>query len=102
MSLQQPRAQPHHSQMTRHDHLPHSSLTCAFLSPLSLQTHSVGKVAQLMKFEQDVVRDVKCGEANPHSNGAFKPVHAQSFVQSTHDALPGHNLTHGPENCAVR
>lgn len=33
-----------------------------------------------MHFEQEAVRDVKCGEANPHSNGPFKPVHTQAFV----------------------
>lgn len=41
---------------------------------------SVGEVARLMQFEKKAVRDVKCGEANPHGNGPFKPVHAQTFV----------------------
>lgn len=39
-------------------------------------SQSFGEVIHLMQFEQKVVRDVKCGKANSHSNGSFNPVHA--------------------------
>lgn len=65
-------------------------------------TASVGEVVHLMQLEQKAVGDVKCGEAHAHGDGPFDPVHAQPFVQSTYDALPSHDLTHGPQNGAVR
>lgn len=58
--------------------MPVSSVLIA--SPLPPRTHSVGGVARLMQLEQKVVRDVKGGEADPHGNRPFNPVHAQAFV----------------------
>lgn len=37
---------------------------------------SVCKVTHLMQLVQEVVRQVKGGETNPHSNRSFHPVHA--------------------------
>lgn len=71
------------------------------VTPPSLPYHSVDEAAHLMQLEQEAVRDVECGEADPHCNGAFHPVHAKAFVQSTYDSLLGHDLAHGPQNCAV-
>lgn len=72
-----------------------------FTVPWSPPTDSVGEVAHLMQFEQKAVHDVKCGEANSHSNRPFKPVHAQAFVQSMYNSLLCYDLTHCPQNCAV-
>lgn len=75
--LRDPVQEPHYCHMTELTAFLKSAL---FVVPLSLPTDSVGEVAHLMQFEQKAVGDVKCGEANPHSNGPFKPVHAQPFV----------------------
>lgn len=79
-----------------------TSLSSALLLvPLAPPPGSVGEVPHLMHFEQKVVRDVKCGQADPHSDGPFEPVHAKAFVQSTYDSLVCYDLTHGPHNGAV-
>lgn len=72
------------------------------VGPLPLPADSVGEVAHLMQFEQKAVGDVECGEANSHSNGPFKPVHAQPFVQSTYNPFLCYDLTHSPENGTAR
>lgn len=63
---------------------------------------SVGEVVRLVQLEQQVVGDVERGEADSHSDRPLQPVHAQAFVQSTHDPFLGHNSTHGPQNSGVR
>lgn len=63
---------------------------------------SVDGVVHLVQLQQQVVRNVKCGEANSHCDGSFHPVHAQAFVQSTPDAFLLHDLAHGPQDGSVR
>lgn len=86
----------------RVDHLPHVSPKRAPRCASAAPTASVGEVVHLMQLEQKAVGDVKCGETHADGNGPFDPVHAQPFVQSTYDALPSHDLPHGPQNSVVR
>lgn len=63
---------------------------------------SVGEAVRLVQLKQQVVADVERGEADPHGDGPLQPVHAQAFVQSTHDPLLSHDRTHGPQDGGVR
>lgn len=48
---------------------------------------SLSSEAHLMQLLQENLCKVKRGEADPNSNGAFHPVHAEAFVKSTDEAL---------------
>jgi len=92
-------AQSHATDLTPF-HMPASSSPP--FPPLQLQHDSVDKGSHLMQLQQKVVHEVKCGEANPHCNGPFNPVHTQAFVQSTSDSFLSYDLAHGPQNCDAR
>lgn len=62
---------------------------------------SVDEAARLMQLQQEAVRDVKRGEADPHGDGTFQPVHAQAFVQPPPDSFLRYDLAHRPENRGV-
>lgn len=56
----------------------------------------------LVQLPQEDLSEVKCGEADPDRNGPFHPVHTETFVQSTDDALLRHYLLHRSQDGAVR
>ena len=45
---------------------------------------------------------VKGGEADPHGEGPFDPVHTETFVESADEPFLDHNLLHGAQDGAVR
>lgn len=59
-------------------------------------------VAHLVQLPQHDLGEVKGGEADPHGDGPFDPVHAQTFVEPAHQPLLGHDLPHGAQDGAVR
>lgn len=62
----------------------------------------MGEVVGLVQLEQQIMGDVIRGEADAHGDRALQPVHAQAFVQSTHESLLSHDGAHGAQNGAVR
>lgn len=77
----------------------YSTLYPHFQLSLSLLWRSI---THLMKFLQENLSEVKGGEANPHCNRSFNPVHTETFVESADNPFLGHNLPHGPQDGAVR
>lgn len=61
-----------------------------------------GRVAHLMQLPQENLSKVKGGEADPHRNGSFDPVHTETFVESSDNALLSHYLLHGAQDSTVR
>lgn len=59
-------------------------------------------ITHLMKLLQENLSEVKGGEANPHCNRSFNPVHTETFVESADNPFLGHNLPHGAQDGAVR
>lgn len=55
-----------------------------------------------MQLPQEDLSEVKRGEADPHRYGSFDPVHAETLVESTDDALLRHNLSHCANDRTIR
>lgn len=58
-------------------------------------------VTHLVQLSQQDLGEVKGGEADPNGDGPFDPVHAQTFVESTYNALLSHYLLNGAQDGAV-
>lgn len=72
-----------------------------FLSRISAAALLIG-VAHLVQLPQHDLGEVKGGEADPHGDGPFDPVHAQALVESAYQPLLRHYLPHGAQDGAVR
>lgn len=59
-------------------------------------------VAHLVQLPQQDLSEVKGGEADPHRDGAFDPVHTKTFIESTDHPFLCDNLPHGAQDGAVR
>lgn len=55
-----------------------------------------------MKLLQENLSKVKGGEANPHRNRPFDPVHTETFVESADNPFLRDNLPHGAQDGEVR
>lgn len=55
-----------------------------------------------MQLLQEDLSQVKGGEADPHCNGPFDPVHTEAFIESSDSPLLEHDLPHGAQDGAVR
>lgn len=76
---------------------PHPTIPVFLRSVPLLSSH----IAHLMQLPQEDLSKVEGGEADPHRNGPFDPVHTQTFVESTDNPLLRNNLPHGAQDGAV-
>ena len=58
-------------------------------------------MVHLMQLVQEVVREVKGGEADCHGDGPFDPVHAETFIEAPHHAFLLHDGPHGAQDRGV-
>lgn len=55
-----------------------------------------------MQLLKEDLSKVECGEADPHRDGPFDPVHTETFVESPDNPLLWHDLPHSAQDGAVR